>query len=884
MTPHILFFVFILGSLVQAEEKVQTDSRKDSDLEFAKLLEKKFRNDFLVSFENHQYAVTDLLAHQKLLLLKAKAGTNTDAETFAAFTKSAMEQTLAMGLTETCALLGDEAMTEIMDMNDKGRLKDKDYFFIISLLMIHAEVENENFHYATQVAAGVRMDARSSLEKNPASDPGSIEAWDLHLKYLVGRFILPDDEIQKARSRINELISSKVSKPRTDLRQTLLRLNALEAARIELYRYDWKSAAKILRPFSDKGDQLAKAWLVRCLMYLNQYPEAGRLITRKDQYPDFQGYIYAMLAFAQWQAGAKDHDKAIKTLEDCKSQIAFRRRIDQAVSGKDLPDYIPLLFYYIYQMETASFMAMGDQARAQASAIHFSTIVRVWADKALRGTTENERLRFRTLIEDAPFKVPNIAKDNKLLADNLVYFKGLVVDSLANKPEASRTAEEFIVKGYDKDLAEDMARAAPLPIEPKTENALNWDSLRKSLPEGVTFVDFIKCGGRLNDRGWTELVYLAVVTHQDTRKEPLVLDLGRAEEIERKVALLLSFMKLGHADPDSVKVACEMHATLLDPILKSIPANTHTMIFCPDASLSFVNFSALPNASGSFLSERLESWTVSSARDMIPTNEKTPVSKAHPIILANPDFGADQPATPNPKRSFSLQALPESEKEAESVASSLTKRGLAPKVFTGLGASEHSLRSFSSPAVIHLATHGFYLSDSNVKNPMRAGGLALAGSAKYADKAKRGLCANDSEDGILTAEEISKMKLQGTWLVSVSACESGMGRSLDGEGMLGLRRGFQQAGAQNLLLCIWPIQDTQACEFMEAFYAKIGAGADPRQAYTKTISESLVRTKKALGLAEAIRSAGAFVLSSSASTPFKKPETISAKALAGKKK
>jgi CHAT domain-containing protein len=884
MTPYILFFVFILGSLVQAEEKVQTDSGKNSDLEFAKLLEKKFRNDFLVSFEDHQYAVTDLLAHQKLLLLKAKAGTNTDAETFAAFTKSAMEQTLAMGLTETCALLGDEAMTEIMEMNDKGRLKDKDYFFIISLLMIHAEVENENFHYATQVAAGVRMDARSSIEKSPARDPGSIEAWDLHLKYLVGRFILPDDEIQKARKRINELISTKVSNPRTDLRQTLLRLNALEAARIELYRYDWKSAAKILRPFSDKGDQLAKAWLVRCLMYLNQYPEAGRLITRKDQYPDFQGYIYAMLAFAQWQAGAKDHDKAIKTLEDCKSQIAFRRRIDQAVSGKDLPDYIPLLSYYIYRMETASFMAMGDQARAQASAIHFSTIVRIWADKALRGTTENERLRFRALIEDAPFKVPNISKDNKLLADNLVYFKGLVVDSLANKPEASRTAEEFIVKGYDKDLAEDMARAAPLPIEPKTEDAPNWDDLRKSLPEGVTFVDFIKCGGRLNDRGWDEPVYLAVVTHQDTRKEPLVLDLGKAEEIERKVALLLSFMKLGHADQDSVKVASEIHTILLDPILKSIPANTHTMIFCPDASLSFVNFSALPNASGSFLSERLESWTVSSARDMIPTNEKTPVSKAHPIILANPDFGADQPATPNPKRSFSLQALPESEKEAESVASSLTKRGLAPKVFTGLGASEHSLRSFSSPAVIHLATHGFYLSDSNVKNPMRAGGLALAGSAKYADKAKRGLCANDSEDGILTAEEISKMKLQGTWLVSVSACESGMGRSLDGEGMLGLRRGFQQAGAQNLLLCIWPIQDAQACDFMEAFYGKIGAGADPRQAYTKTISESLVRTKKALGLAEAIRSAGAFVLSSSAATPFKKSEIISAKALAGKKK
>ena len=98
-------------------------------------------------------------------------------------------------------------------------------------------------------------------------------------------------------------------------------------------------------------------------------------------------------------------------------------------------------------METASFMAMGDQARAQASAIHFSTIVRVWADKALRGTTENERLRFRTLIEDAPFKVPNIAKDNKLLADNLVYFKGEVNVAQEDLNSFLAVAEELKVKG-----------------------------------------------------------------------------------------------------------------------------------------------------------------------------------------------------------------------------------------------------------------------------------------------------------------------------------------------------------------------------------------------------------------------------------------------------
>ena len=887
MIFHILFFFFVLGSFAQAEERSQPDLSKYSDLEFAKFLEKQFRNDFLVSFKGGQTAVTDLIAHQKLLLLKSKNGTNADAEAFAGFTQSAMEQTYTMGLNETCSLLGDAGGLEVLELLDKRQLLDSDYFYTLSLLMVHAEVESENFHYATEAAACARMEARSSRERITEKDPKAIEAWDLHLKYLVGRFILPDDEILKARSKITELITAKGPHPRTNLRQALLRLNALETARIELYRCNWKAAEKLLRPYAENNDQLAKAWLARCLMYLNQYTEAGTLITSIIKpggiYPDFQGYIYAMLDLAQWQAGAKDHDKAIKTLEDCKLQIAFRRRIDQAVSGKDLPDYIPLPFYYIYKMETASFMAMGDQARAQNSALHFSTIVRIWADKALRGTTENERLRFRALIEDAPFMVPNIAKDSTLLADNLVFFKGLVVDSLANEPQTSRAADDFIVKGWDNDLAKDMALASSHPIGSEKKDVQNWEVLRKSLPDGVSFVDFVKCGGRLNDRGWTEPVYLAVITSREAKKEPIVLDIGKADEIERKVSTLLSFMKLGYADPDSEKTAKDLYNILLRPILASLPSNTHTVIFCPDAYLSFVNFSALPDAQGLFLGERFNSWTVSSARDLIAKSAKMPASKAPPIIFANPDFGSGLPSSPNPKRNFILQALPEAEKEADSVATSLRKMGLSPKVLTGAAASENSLRSVTSPAVIHLATHGFYLSDKDVKNPMRAGGLALAGSAKFADRAKRGLCGNDPEDGILTAEEISQMHLEGTWLVSVSACESGMGRSLDGEGILGLRRGFQRAGAQNLLLCLWPIQDTQACDFIEAFYKKIGAGKDPTEAYTETITESLIKDRESIGLASAIRNSGAFVLSSSARIFSANAHQSAAKSLAERK-
>ena len=82
MIFHILFFFFVLGSFAQAEERSQPDLSKYSDLEFAKFLEKQFRNDFLVSFKGGQTAVTDLIAHQKLLLLKAKNRSAASAGSF----------------------------------------------------------------------------------------------------------------------------------------------------------------------------------------------------------------------------------------------------------------------------------------------------------------------------------------------------------------------------------------------------------------------------------------------------------------------------------------------------------------------------------------------------------------------------------------------------------------------------------------------------------------------------------------------------------------------------------------------------------------------------------------------------------------------------------
>ena len=75
----------------------------------------------------------------------------------------------------------------------------------------------------------------------------------------------------------------------------------------------------------------------------------------------------------------------------------------------------------------------------------------------------------------------------------------------------------------------------------------------------------------------------------------------------------------------------------------------------------------------------------------------------------------------------------------------------------------------------------------------------------------------DKEDGILTAEEISRMNLQGLELVVLSACETALG-DITGDGVFGLQRGFKKAGAQSVLMSLWKVDDEATCLLMTEFY------------------------------------------------------------------
>lgn len=215
-----------------------------------------------------------------------------------------------------------------------------------------------------------------------------------------------------------------------------------------------------------------------------------------------------------------------------------------------------------------------------------------------------------------------------------------------------------------------------------------------------------------------------------------------------------------------------------------------------------------------------------------------------------PDCGAFQ--------SLKFASLPGSAAEADEVEALWRRARADGRVagsqmlkLTGRQAAETAFK-INAPgrSVIHLATHGFWFETPCARPGEKAGskegrgppisrgsasravpdagrgslllsGLALAGANRRNELPD----GAEVEDGVLTAEEVAALDLRDTRWVVLSSCQSGVGPVEQGEGVFGLRRAFQVAGAGTLILSLWPVSDYATRDWMRELYAARFAGA-----------------------------------------------------------
>jgi CHAT domain-containing protein/Tfp pilus assembly protein PilF len=377
-------------------------------------------------------------------------------------------------------------------------------------------------------------------------------------------------------------------------------------------------------------------------------------------------------------------------------------------------------------------------------------------------------------------------------------------------------------------------------------------TVASALPKGSVLIEI----ARIRDYDFKTIKfgayrYLAFVLPPGKGSEVSMVDLGAADNIDQKVAAFKKSLGNREILPDLLaKQSNDLYKIIFAP-LTSAMGNARQIFLSPDGSLNIIPFEVLQDDHGRYLIETHTFRYVSAGRDIAGYGMiKEKGQKA--ILMGDPDFDLDTVKTLPDKdikvalsrgmQGISFSRLPGTKKEVEAIATILGSS--ASLTYTGKSATESALTQSKSPRILHLATHGFFLSDQDwssmmdeksrgikivgkdkdmpkkpvrIENPFLRAGLALAG-------ANNSLAQDGATEGILTAEKILGLNLRGTDMVVLSACETGMGDVKNGEGVYGLRRAFTQAGAKSLVMSMWEVPDVETKELMVNFYKNLQSG------------------------------------------------------------
>ncbi len=283
--------------------------------------------------------------------------------------------------------------------------------------------------------------------------------------------------------------------------------------------------------------------------------------------------------------------------------------------------------------------------------------------------------------------------------------------------------------------------------------------------------------------------------------------------------------------------------------------------FSPAGELYNIGIESLPlwDDSQSLLMDRWTFYRLSSTREIALARERKRKNLSSVTIYGGVNYDSDQSEekqTKSSRKKKGAKYLPGTRKEAEEINLAISENDIPSDLHLNVGASENSFKHLSgnAPTVIHIATHGFYWTDSEV----REGGmdeklqfLSMYGNLDDADKAltrsglllagaNNTLTGNSStgkrDDGILTAKEISMLDLRGVDLLVLSACQTGLGK-VTGDGVFGLQRGFKKAGANAIMMSLWKVDDRATRLLMTRFYKYLLEGVDKHEALQRAQTE-----------------------------------------------
>jgi CHAT domain-containing protein len=447
----------------------------------------------------------------------------------------------------------------------------------------------------------------------------------------------------------------------------------------------------------------------------------------------------------------------------------------------------------------------------------YSAVFRWHGSVTARQTFERTAARSSPEMQSAIEELRDRTRRLNLLTQNPP--QGIAKAELTKKVKELEDQCEALQKklaGQSKDFAAYLAYLKQTPAD-----------LQRILPEGTALIDFLAHG---------EVISAFIVTKTSIRR----ITLKAGKELNEEMATFLGDLSLGRTRPVITKddVSAKLHARIWEPLEEHLKGVTRVLV-CPDGPLCRLPFAALPGSDPKkYLVEEL-SIVMVPVPQLLTSEGKAPAGAPTLLAVGDVDFNGDPIEGDQSKQPLPVaisragdgliwKRLPQTKGEAEVIEALFAKLPDAKvKELFGKDATETMLeRELPKYRFVHLATHGFFSAPKMVRQFQEGQGT---GEKVLVPSIPPGLssgivCAGANKptfetSGVLTATQIAELDLSGVELAVLSACETGLGEISGGEGVLGLQRAFQMAGARSTISSLWAVDDRATAELMKRLYA-----------------------------------------------------------------
>lgn len=436
------------------------------------------------------------------------------------------------------------------------------------------------------------------------------------------------------------------------------------------------------------------------------------------------------------------------------------------------------------------------------------------------GALFDYRIATKALLLNSTNKVKQIifaSKDAALIGDYVTWLDQK--ETLARLYAYSK--DELKQQKINLDSLERVANATERSLSQRsadfssgyTAQKISYSQLAGQLTDTEAVVEIVRLQ-KFDQKFTADARYLALVLKKGTQSPALVV-LENGQQLDARYAKFYRNAIQTHVADD---YSYEQFWARIEPQL----AGKKMLYLSLDGAYNQLNINTLKKPGGDYVISRFDLVVLGNSKDLIALKARKPrTNKKNATLLGFPDYGAGD-----------IAPLPGTKLEIDNISKVLKASTYQVTQFMQKTATEKNLKAVKAPTLLHVATHGYFLQDVEESgnafgvqlenagnNPLLRSGLLLAGASGTASGTRTpDLESNDN--GVLTAYEAMNLNLDGTGLVVLSACETGLGDVKAGEGVYGLQRAFLVAGAEALIMSLWKVDDAATQMLMSNFYTQ----------------------------------------------------------------